>query len=360
MRSIAPLSLAVLLFLGFATAARAESTGWVWPVEGEVITPYRNGDDPYAGGQHRGVDIAAAAGTPVGAATAGIVTFAGTAGASGLTVTVRTADGRFDTSYLHLGSIDVREGENVEPGAPLGTVGTSGRRSSERPHLHLGVRSAGTRHAYHDPLLFLPPGAVARPADEPRPDALPQPAPPVAVPGIPVPVEPLSAPAPTPAGAPAPISQPARLPAPSALPARAGPGQTSAPAAAPASRGGPGPAAVPAGPERSGPAPDGPRERHAPRRADAPRPALTLPSRGPRAAADTAATPRAEAAPPRRPQPRPSHGGLDVGWLLACAALVLAAALAHGGKRHGQRPGGSSLGALGQRLGWRWTAPARE
>src|SRR5512133_3519655 len=56
------LAAATIAALVSAPAARAD---WVWPVQGEVITPYRNGDDPYAAGQHRGIDIAAAAGTPV-------------------------------------------------------------------------------------------------------------------------------------------------------------------------------------------------------------------------------------------------------------------------------------------------------
>src|SRR3954463_3443942 len=101
--------------------------GWVWPLRGEVITPYRNGDDPYAGGQHRGIDVAAPVGTPVGAAPAGTVTFAGGAASSGLTVTVRTVDGRFDTSYLHLSSLAVRAGARVVLGERIGAVGTSGR-----------------------------------------------------------------------------------------------------------------------------------------------------------------------------------------------------------------------------------------
>ena len=45
-----------LLLLAPATA-RAGAPGWRWPVSGAVITGYRNGDDPYAGGQHRGIDF---------------------------------------------------------------------------------------------------------------------------------------------------------------------------------------------------------------------------------------------------------------------------------------------------------------
>src|SRR5687767_13516061 len=92
---------------------------WVWPTRGEVITPYRNGTDPYAAGQHRGIDVAAATGTPVVAAAGGEVRFAGTAGSSGLAVSVRTADGRYDTSYLHLSSTSVRGGDQVAAGESI-------------------------------------------------------------------------------------------------------------------------------------------------------------------------------------------------------------------------------------------------
>src|SRR5215204_6746166 len=150
------LILTAFLFLAGAIAAAPAEAAWLWPVRGEVITQYRNGSDPYAGGQHRGIDIAAPVGTAVAAAAAGEVRFAGTAGSSGLTVSVRTGDG-FDSSYLHLSSLAVRAGEPVSVGERLGAVGTTGQRSATEPHLHFGVREAGSRHAYLDPLSLLPP-----------------------------------------------------------------------------------------------------------------------------------------------------------------------------------------------------------
>ena len=41
--------------------------------------------------------------------------------------------------------------------AALGAVGTTGSRSATEPHLHFGVREAGSEHAYRNPLDFLPP-----------------------------------------------------------------------------------------------------------------------------------------------------------------------------------------------------------
>ncbi len=179
---------------------------WTWPLRGEVITNYRNGDDPYAAGQHRGIDIAGEVGEPVVAAAGGEVRFAGTVGTSGLTVSVRTADG-FDTSYLHLSATSVRAGERVLAGERLGAVGTTGTRSATEPHLHFGVREAGSEHAYRDPLDFLPPPLAApRQAPDPTHAPSPEPVPP--------------APAPEPAPAPGDRRVPAggRVPAPAARP----------------------------------------------------------------------------------------------------------------------------------------------
>ena len=210
-RSRALVSVLALLVLAVVSPPEARAAGsWTWPVEGEVLTAYRNGDDPYAAGQHRGIDIGAPIGADVRAATAGTVTFAGTAGSSGLTVSVRTADDRFDTAYLHLDSTDVNAGDAVEAGDVLGSVGTSGRRSIDAPHVHFGVRDAGERHAYRDPLLFL--GAPGAPVEPPPAPLVPpsRPAPrPVAAP------DPVPTPVPSPRPAPAPHGSPGRVPAPS-------------------------------------------------------------------------------------------------------------------------------------------------
>src|SRR3954451_56565 len=125
-----PIAFLTVLVLSLALAPPAVAADWTWPVRGQVITPYRNGSDPYAAGQHRGIDIAAAVGDRVVAAAGGTVTFAGVAGSSGLTVSIRTADGRYDTSYLHLSSAGVRAGQAVGGGDRIGAVGTTGRRSA--------------------------------------------------------------------------------------------------------------------------------------------------------------------------------------------------------------------------------------
>jgi hypothetical protein len=340
MRKIVAVATLLAVLLVCPRAAASSSSGsptWLWPVQGPVITPYRNGADPYAGGQHRGIDIAAPVGTPVVSAAAGIVTFAGTAGSSGLTVAVRTDDG-FDSSYLHLSAIRVRAGQRVAAGAELGAVGTSGRRSAAESHLHFGVREAGSRFAYRDPLDFLPPPPAASPAPRgvPLPVAVPTTAhaePVAAAPAVPL-VAPLA-----PAGgplalAPGPV---AALVGPLGAAALAGPPDATIQSTGPFAAGGHGQpgsspravtkrslAAQPA-PTRRGPA--------AGRRAARPRhtapAAAGVPAAGPAATREGSRAPASVHAHRTLMQHRSARrgGGLDLGWLAACVGLVAAAAL---------------------------------
>jgi hypothetical protein len=327
MRPLIITTLLVLAALAAFPPSSAAAAEWRWPVHGEVITPYRNGDNPYASGQHRGIDITAPVGTAVEAATGGTVTFAGRAGSSGLTVNVRTDDGTLDLSYLHLSSLETREGERVEAGQRLGAVGTTGTRSAEQPHLHLGVREAGSRHAYRDPLDFLPP--PGRPAPRPDPPALP-----VEVPLLP----PLPVPLAVPTGAPGAVPVPAAPPLaePRAAPqARPSPGPLGGTALGPLTSPAPSRVSAGAAPSRTGmpghadeapaggSAPDG----SAPR---TPPPLSSRVARGsaaPPHGADTAA-PQTPPEPSRRAGRGPDRG-LNLAWLAACLGLI-AVALALG------------------------------
>lgn len=180
-RAVAALAAAAAVAGACGAPDAGAKGGWRWPVGGELVTAYRFAGAPYAGGEHRGIDVAAPVGAAVVAAAPGTVRFAGVAGSSGLTISVRTADGRFDTSYLHLSRIAVRAGEAVAAGTAIGAVGTSGRRSTAAAHLHFGVRAAGSRHGYRDPLGLLPPRGPVR--ERPRaapvraPDLRPAPPP---------------------------------------------------------------------------------------------------------------------------------------------------------------------------------------
>ena len=137
-------------------AAPSAASAWTWPVDGPVLVPFSFGSDPYAGGQHRGIDIGSPTGTSVAAAAGGTVTFAGTVPKGGKTVTIQTQSG-YAVTLLHLGSIGVSRGASVQEGATVGTVGPSGVPDIAEPYVYLGIRVASDDQGYVDPLLFLPP-----------------------------------------------------------------------------------------------------------------------------------------------------------------------------------------------------------
>ena len=147
MRAIASSLLALLLA---APAARAES--WRVPVDGSVLRAFTVGANPYARGQHRGVDLGASPGSRVRSVCSGEVRFAGRVPRGGRTVSVRC--GRLTATYQQLATIAVKRGQHVPSGAALGTVGRSGDPREPRPHLHLGARESATRR-YVDPLSLL-------------------------------------------------------------------------------------------------------------------------------------------------------------------------------------------------------------
>lgn len=155
-----------LAVLGSACPATATADGLRWPVDGAVVTEFRTGSDPYAAGQHRGIDIAAGLDTVVVAPASGEVTYSGRLPDGGETVTLRAGDKLL--SHLHLATREVKRGDSVAAGEPLGTVGLTGKRSIEQPHLHFSVRDAATKK-YIDPMSVLTPKPVVPMLAEPVP-----------------------------------------------------------------------------------------------------------------------------------------------------------------------------------------------
>ena len=113
------------------------------PLDGSRLSSgYGMRDHPVIGGRraHKGVDLAAPAGTPIYATADGIVGQADWFSSYGLYVRIdHGAD--LETRFAHMSKLAVAAGERVKKGDIIGYVGSTGR--STGPHLHYEVRVDG-------------------------------------------------------------------------------------------------------------------------------------------------------------------------------------------------------------------------
>jgi murein DD-endopeptidase MepM/ murein hydrolase activator NlpD len=125
---------------------------FLWPVHGRILASYGTG----ANGTHNdGINIAAPAGTPVLAADAGVVAYAGNElRGYGNLLLVKHAGG-WMTAYAHNSALLVKRGDRVKRGQEIARVGTTG--AVGEPQLHFEIRQ-GTRAL--DPDDYLPPLAA--------------------------------------------------------------------------------------------------------------------------------------------------------------------------------------------------------
>ncbi|CAN5778738.1 hypothetical protein BH18ACT17_BH18ACT17_06270 [soil metagenome] len=122
----------------------------MWPVSGPVIRPFDPPDSPYGSG-HRGIDIAAPAGTLVFPPADGRVSFAGPVGGR-LFLTIDHGGG-LESTYSWLAALSVRRNDLVRAGQPVALTGT-GHAGDAVPNLHMGAK---LDDLYVDPLDYLTP-----------------------------------------------------------------------------------------------------------------------------------------------------------------------------------------------------------
>ncbi|MFJ5981443.1 peptidoglycan DD-metalloendopeptidase family protein [Enterobacter cancerogenus] len=118
---------------------------WIWPASGKVVVPYSLSE-----GGNKGIDIAAARGTPVYASGAGKVVYVGNQlrGYGNLIMIKHGED--YITAYAHNDTMLVNNGQNVKAGQKIATMGSTGTDSVK---LHFQIRYKATAI---DPQRYLP------------------------------------------------------------------------------------------------------------------------------------------------------------------------------------------------------------
>lgn len=139
-----------------AGSSPASATGWAGPFRAPVTGPTTGvyGSQRILSGTpmapHSGLDFGVPTGTRVVAPAAGVVVLAdGPFTLEGNLVLLDHGMGLV-SAFLHLSRIDVKVGDVVAAGSPIGAVGATGRATG--PHLHWGVTWTDVRI---DPALLL-------------------------------------------------------------------------------------------------------------------------------------------------------------------------------------------------------------
>jgi murein DD-endopeptidase MepM/ murein hydrolase activator NlpD len=120
-------------------------SGLIWPVQGPVTSPF----GMRWGRMHEGIDIGVPDGTPIHAAAAGTVIYAGWESGYGNLIVLDNG-GNVATAYAHQSRLAVSMGQPVAQGDVIGYSGCTGHCLG--PHLHFEVRINGSPV---DPLGYL-------------------------------------------------------------------------------------------------------------------------------------------------------------------------------------------------------------
>jgi murein DD-endopeptidase MepM/ murein hydrolase activator NlpD len=118
------------------------ATPSIRPVTGWISSPFGYRESPFTGRRefHRGIDIAAHAGSPITAPADGIITFADHKGLMGNMVTIEHGFGMV-TRFGHIQKILTKKGDRIKRGETIALVGNTGR--STGPHVHYEIHLNG-------------------------------------------------------------------------------------------------------------------------------------------------------------------------------------------------------------------------
>ncbi len=133
------------------TSGLGTNLGLVFPVEGYITSLFGGRPDPFTGAadNHQGLDLGAAKGTPIYAASGGkVIQASNKFNGYGKCVIIEHSSG-FKTLYAHCSELLVKNGDYVTSGQLIAKVGSTGRSTGN--HLHYGMMVNGV---FVDPLLY--------------------------------------------------------------------------------------------------------------------------------------------------------------------------------------------------------------
>ena len=127
----------MIRIVGTKTPPSGYGTGkFIMPTYGTITSRF----GPRRGGYHKGLDIAAATGTPIRAADNGRVVHSGWKGLFGNLVVLNHGNG-YESYYGHCSKLAVKVGQTVNKGDIIAYVGSTG--NSSGPHVHFEVYHNG-------------------------------------------------------------------------------------------------------------------------------------------------------------------------------------------------------------------------
>ncbi|MCB1955398.1 MAG: peptidoglycan DD-metalloendopeptidase family protein [Rhodocyclaceae bacterium] len=123
---------------------RVDGIDWSWPTGGQVVGRFSETS------ARKGLDIGGNTGDPVLAAAGGKVVYSGTGLRGYGKLVIIKHDSNYLSAYAHNDQLMVKEGESVNKGQQIATLGSS---DSDRPKLHFEIRRQGKPV---DPSNYLP------------------------------------------------------------------------------------------------------------------------------------------------------------------------------------------------------------